>query len=161
MRRTRDAGPEEQGSQGGAPAPVGGASAPPSPVVGCVRAVLPPLLAGVLSLAVSWQRWIDPFIDSGRELIVPARLAAGERLYLDVAYNYGPAAPWIESVALRLFGHRFVVLEGVCLLLTAALLALAFRLVRRAGGELAAVVATTSTAALCLGAPFGGAFVFP
>src|SRR5579863_3709376 len=37
--------------------------------------------AALTSLAASWQDWIDPFVDSGRELNLPLRLAAGERLY--------------------------------------------------------------------------------
>jgi hypothetical protein len=92
---------------------------------------------------------------------VPARLAAGERLYRDVTYNYGPAGPWLNALALRAFGNRWIVLEAVGLLLSAAILFLLFRLTARAGSPLSALVATTLTAAVCLGAPHGGAFVFP
>jgi hypothetical protein len=92
---------------------------------------------------------------------VPARLAAGERLYRDVTYNYGPAGPWLNALALRTFGHRWAVLEAVGILLAAAILALLYRLTRRAGSPLSALVATTLAAAFCLGAPHGGAFVFP
>lgn len=92
---------------------------------------------------------------------VPARLAAGERLYHDVTYNYGPAGPWLNSLALRGFGHHWSVLEAVGLLLSAAILFLLFRLTARAGSLLSARVATTLTAAFCLGAPHGGAFLFP
>ena len=35
------------------------------------------IVCGGASLAVSWQRWINPFVDGGRELNVPARVAAG------------------------------------------------------------------------------------
>jgi hypothetical protein len=92
---------------------------------------------------------------------VPARLAAGERLYRDVTYNYGPAGPWLNALALRAFGNRWIVLEAVGLLLSAAILFLLFRLTARAGSPLSALVATTLAAAVCLGAPHGGAFVFP
>jgi hypothetical protein len=120
-----------------------------------------PLAAGTASLAFSWLRWIDPFIDSGHELDVPARLAAGERLYRDVAYNYGPAGPWMNALALRCGGHRFATFEMVGVLLSIAILGLLFRLTLRAGSFLSAVVATTVAAAICLGAPWGGAFIFP
>ncbi len=100
-------------------------------------------------------------MDSGHELDVPARLAAGERLYRDVSYNYGPAGPWLTALALRCGGHRFAVFEGVGLLLSLAILGLLFRMTVRAGSVLSAVVATTLTAAICLGAPHGGAFVSP
>jgi hypothetical protein len=124
-------------------------------------ALLLPLAAGTASLAFSWLRWIDPFVDSGHELDVPARLAAGERLYRDITYNYGPAAPWLNALALRCWGHRFATFEAVGLLLSIAILGLLFRLTLRAGSFLSAVVATTVTAAICLGAPWGGAFIFP
>jgi len=120
-----------------------------------------PLAAGGASIAFSWLRWISPFVDSGREMDVPARLLAGERLYRDVTYNYGPAGPCVNALALRVFGHRFAALEWVGLLLSIAILVLLFRLTMRAGSFLSAVVATTVTAAICLGAPWGGAFIFP
>ena len=66
-----------------------------------------PALAGVASALLSWNRWIRPFVDGSRELQVPARLADGERLYRDVSYYYGPAAPWINGAALEIFGRRF------------------------------------------------------
>jgi hypothetical protein len=92
---------------------------------------------------------------------VPARLAAGERLYRDVTYNYGPVSPWLNALALRAGGHRWAVLEAVGVVLAAAILTLLYRLTRRAGSPLSALVATTLAAAFCLGAPHGGAFVFP
>ena len=92
---------------------------------------------------------------------VPARLAAGERLYRDVTYNYGPAAPWLNALALRLGGHQWLILEAVGVALAAVILVLLYRLTRRAGSPLSALAATTLAAAFCLGAPHGGAFVFP
>lgn len=128
---------------------------------GKAAAFLLPVLAAAAALAASWQRWINPFVDSGRELDVPWRLAQGERLYRDIAYYYGPLGPWVSSLALRLFGNRWVVLEVVCAALSAVIFLLLFRLTRRAGSLLSATVATTLAAALCMGAPRGGAFLFP
>src|ERR1700730_13164960 len=77
----------------------GGASAPAQapgegrrrrPAPAAAVAAVAVVLAGGASAAVSWQCWINPFIDSGRELDVAARLAAGERLYRDVDFYYGP-----------------------------------------------------------------------
>jgi hypothetical protein len=120
-----------------------------------------PILAALAALAVSWQRWINPFVDSGREMDVPWRLVQGERLYRDITYYYGPLGAWTNALALRLFGNRWVVLEGVCAVLSTLVFCLLFRLTRRAGGLLSATVATTLAAALCMGAPRGGAFLFP
>jgi hypothetical protein len=120
-----------------------------------------PLAAALAALAVSWKCWIDPLVDSGREMDVPWRLAQGERLYRDITYYYGPLGAWTNALALRLFGHRWLVLELVCAALSAVLFFLLFRLTRRAGGPLAATAATALSAALCMGAPHGGAFIFP
>jgi hypothetical protein len=120
-----------------------------------------PALAGAISLGLSWDRWIRPFVDGSRELQVPARVAAGERLYRDVAYYYGPAAPWANAAALRVFGRRFAVLETMGALAAILLFVALYRLARRAGSPLSAGAAVTAAAAICLGAPNGGAFVFP
>jgi 4-amino-4-deoxy-L-arabinose transferase-like glycosyltransferase len=120
-----------------------------------------PAAAGAFSLLFSWQRWINPFVDGGRELSVPARLASGERLYRDVVYYYGPAGPWVNAAAIEIFGRRFLVLESVGLLLAGLLLSSLYRLTARAGSPLSAGVATTLAAAICIGAPNGGAFAFP
>jgi hypothetical protein len=117
--------------------------------------------AGVASLLFSWQRWINPFVDGGREMIVPARLADGARLYRDVMYHYGPAAPWFNAAALKLFGRNLVVLELVGLAFSALIFWSLFCLARRAGSRLSAAAGTALAAALCIGAPNGGAFLFP
>src|SRR5262249_10093808 len=41
-------------------------------------AAFPYLVFAVLA-AVSWNRWIEPYVDTGRELVVPWRVAHGER----------------------------------------------------------------------------------
>lgn len=92
---------------------------------------------------------------------MPARLAEGERLYRDVVYYYGPAGPWINALGIGLFGRRFVVLEAMGLLAALLLLGSLYRLTARAGSPLSACLATTWAAALCLGSPNGGSFLFP
>ncbi len=146
----------------------GGGDHPGSPRAGTSRLerrrwewlVLPVFAAGA-SCVLSWERWIQPFVDGSREMQVPARLAAGERLYRDVVYYYGPAAPWLNAVALRLFGRRWVVLEIVGAIAATALFFALYRLTTRAGTRMSAGVAVTLAAALCLGAPNGGSFLFP
>jgi 4-amino-4-deoxy-L-arabinose transferase-like glycosyltransferase len=120
-----------------------------------------PAIVGALAIVFSWQRWISPFIDGGRELAVPARLAAGGRLYRDVMYHYGPLGPWVNAGALTIFGRQFVVLQAVGLLLATLLLVSLYRLTARAGSPLSAGLATTLAAAICLGAPNAASFIFP
>ncbi len=123
--------------------------------------LLVPLVLGAASAALTWDRWIHPFVDGSRELQVPARLAAGERLYRDVAFYYGPAAAWINAAAIRAVGRRFGALEAMGALAAAVLLASLYRLARRAGSALAAGAGVSVAAAICIGAPNGGAFLFP
>lgn len=47
---------------------------------------------------VSWKSWIEPYIDTGRELMVPWRLAHGERLYRDVHFHHGPLGPYLAAL---------------------------------------------------------------
>jgi hypothetical protein len=56
--------------------------------------------------ALSWRRWASFTGDLSREWTTPARVAAGERLYRDVAFYYGPLAPYAEGLAMRVFGSR-------------------------------------------------------
>ncbi|MDQ2870721.1 MAG: hypothetical protein M3S32_08260 [Acidobacteriota bacterium] len=123
--------------------------------------ILAAVLAGSLSASFSWRTWILPFVDSPREMNVPARLAAGERLYRDVVYYYGPAGPWINAAAIAAFGRRFASLEAAGLCAAVLLFGSLWVLTARAGGRLAAFAATVWAAALCVGAPNGGSFLFP
>ena len=54
---------------------------------------------------VSWNRWIEPYVDSGRELMVPWRVSRGEALYRDVRFHYGPLAPLLAAAADTLAGR--------------------------------------------------------
>ncbi len=74
------------------------------------RAVGPDVLLALalfVSLAaLSWRRWASFDGDLNREWTTPARIAAGEMLYRDVAWYYGPLAPWVEGAVFRLLGAR-------------------------------------------------------
>jgi hypothetical protein len=63
-----------------------------------------PYAVFLLLLLVSWNRWIEPWVDSGRELMVPWRLAHGEALYRDVRFHHGPLAPYLGAAIDRLTG---------------------------------------------------------
>ncbi|MCA1734380.1 MAG: hypothetical protein LC732_12365, partial [Acidobacteria bacterium] len=46
-------------------------------------------------LALSWNRWLEPIIDLGRDLYIPEAMAGGARLYDDLLYFYPPLTPSI------------------------------------------------------------------
>jgi hypothetical protein len=56
-------------------------------------------------LALSWNRWIEPYVDTGRELMVPWRVAGGERLYRDVQFPHGPLAVYLGAAVDLLAGR--------------------------------------------------------
>jgi hypothetical protein len=100
-----------------------------------------------LLLAISWGRWIEPYVDSGRELMTPLRLAGGERLYRDVRFYHGPLAPYlaagIEALGGRSLGLRIALAMAIALLHLEALRRLASRWLsqRRTALAVSAVVA--------------------
>jgi hypothetical protein len=128
-----------------------------------LRHVLPLLPYAVFLLLglVSWNRWIEPFVDTGRELLVPARVAQGERLYRDVRFYYGPLAPYlaagVDLAAGRSFAARIVLALLVALLHLEVLRRLARRLLPEGLAALAASVAVGVTFFL---RP-GGCHLFP
>lgn len=55
-------------------------------------------------LVWSWQRWLDPVSDVGRELYVPWQLAKGKVLYRDIAHFNGPLSQYLNAVAFMVLG---------------------------------------------------------
>jgi hypothetical protein len=126
------------------------------------RAVgLLPYAVFLLLAAISWNRWVEPFVDTGRELMVPARIAEGEALYRDVRFYYGPLAPYLAAGVDLVFGRSFparIALAGlIALLHIEALRRLARRLLPGGFSSLAA--------SLAVGVAFflrpGGCHLFP
>jgi hypothetical protein len=61
---------------------------------------------------VTWASWPDLIVDCGRELYVPWALLQGKRLYRDVWYPYGPLAPGVMALLLRIFGANLNTFYG-------------------------------------------------
>jgi hypothetical protein len=119
-----------------------------------------PYVVFALLAAASWNRWIEPYVDTGRELMVPWRVAQGERLYRDVQFPHGPLAPWLGAACDRVFGRslpaRTALAGGIALLALAAL-------ERLARGFLAPGRAALATSAAVAAAFFvrPGGWMFP
>ena len=84
----------------------------------------------IVMLACSWQRWTQPLIDHGREMNLPARILAGERIYSDVQVLYGPFAPHFNALLYRVFGIHLTVLKAAGALCAILILLLIYRLAR-------------------------------
>jgi hypothetical protein len=119
-----------------------------------------PYAVFVVLAAVSWNSWIEPYVDSGRELMVPWRVAQGERLYADVHFHHGPLGPWLGAASDSLFGRSLPARTGLAALL--ALVALV-GLDRIARGLLGAGRAALATALAVAAAFFvrPGGWMFP
>lgn len=122
------------------------------------------VLAGLLFallLWLSWRRWASFEGDLNREWTTPARVAAGERLYREVAFYYGPLVPWAESAAFRLFGERVGTAIGFGIAAAAGTLGLVLLASRRflpLPGRLGLAAFAVGVLAF---APENGAFVAP
>ena len=119
-----------------------------------VRSDLPCFLMVLLSLAVglavSWQRWGNPVVDSGRELNVPLRLVHGEMLYSDVGYMYGPLSPYVNALLYRIFHTSLWVMWGRGIFCTILILSLIYWLARQISGRFAAVLACLIVTWVCV-----------
>ncbi|MFN2387346.1 MAG: hypothetical protein ABR576_13850 [Thermoanaerobaculia bacterium] len=107
-----------------------------------------PYAVFLLLAVISWNRWLEPYVDSGRELMVPWRLASGEALYRDVRFYHGPLGPHLAAVLERITERnlpaRFALCGLIALLHVEALRRLGRRLLSpgRAGLSVAVIVAT-------------------
>ncbi len=71
-------------------------------------------------IVASWQRWTQPLLDHGREMNLPARILAGEHLYSDVQFLYGPFAPHFNALLYKIFGVQLATMKisgAICAIL--------------------------------------------
>ena len=122
------------------------------------------LLAGslfALLAALSWLRWASFQGDLSREWTVPMRLAAGERLWKDVGYYYGPLAPYAVADAFRAFGTSVATYVGCALAAAAATLAALLLAARRFLTPASSLAVAAVAVGVLAFAPENGAFVAP
>jgi hypothetical protein len=125
-----------------------------------VLAVLPYALFLVLT-ALSWGRWMEPYVDAGRELETPWRVSRGEALYRDVRFYHGPLGPYLAAAVDRAAGPWIparVTLAGLIALGSLeGLRRLAGRLLSPGGTAMAASLVV----AVCFFQRPGGCHLFP
>ncbi|HEY8461925.1 MAG TPA: glycosyltransferase family 39 protein, partial [Blastocatellia bacterium] len=81
-------------------------------------------------IAATWQRWTQPLIDHGREMNLPARVLAGERIYSDIQVLYGPFAPSFNALLYGIFGIHLSVLKAAGAVCAILILLMIYRLAR-------------------------------
>lgn len=109
----------------------------------------------LLLLGLSWQRWMSPIADSGRELDLPRRLLEGERLYQDIHYLYPPLAPYFKALLYRLFGVNLAVLQTSGVVASLLIVLLVWLIGRRLLDQREAGVAAAAVVLFCVFKPTG------
>jgi Dolichyl-phosphate-mannose-protein mannosyltransferase len=115
----------------------------------------------VVMLVASWNRWTHPIVDHGREMNLPARLLAGDRLYLDIYYYYGPLAPYLGAALYSIFGIRLAVLHAAGIVCALVILALIYWLARQLLGVVESALTTCLVLVTCALPPYLGNYVQP
>jgi len=101
-------------------------------------------LFAVLS-ELSWRRWGDMQIDSGRELYMAWALACGRTLYVDIFDKDGPLSPYLNALWFKLFGASIAVLAVCNLAILGVLVVLVYRTSLRLTDRLTATLCGATT----------------
>lgn len=123
-------------------------------------ALLPYAAFGFLTL-ISWNRWIEPYVDSGRELSAGWRISNGEALYSDVRFYHGPLAPYLAAGVDRLAGPSLPARIGLAGVIALFHLEGLRRLARRALSPARAAGVTAVIVAVAFFLRPGGCHLFP
>jgi hypothetical protein len=123
--------------------------------------VLLPYAVFVLLSLLSWNRWIEPYVDSGRELMVPWRVSHGEALYRDVRFYYGPLAPFAAAGADALAGRSLAARIALAAVIALAHIEALRRLAARFLGAARAALAMSLAVGLFFFLRPGGCHLFP
>ena len=120
------------------------------------------VIAG-LAFIQSYQRWLDPIIDTGRDLYIPEQLGHGAKLYRDIRYQYPPLAPYLLAAATAVVGHSLASYTAIGLLQSLIIAAALWVIGRRTAGSIAGFVASLLFIALsfCGASTWGVNFLFP
>ncbi len=121
------------------------------------------LIVAAVAFIQSYQRWLDPIIDTGRDLYIPEQLLHGARLYGDIRYQYPPLAPYALAVLTSIVGHSLAAYTVIGLLQSIVIAAALWMIGRRTAGTLGGFVAALFFVALsfCGATTWGANFLFP
>jgi hypothetical protein len=132
--------------------PTSGTRHPTAIFIGIVIAV-----AGIAFIQ-SYARWLDPIIDTGRDLYIPEQLARGAKLYRDIRYQYPPLAPYLLALITGAIGHSLAAYMVIGIAQSATIAASLWIALRR---PMPAFAATLSFAATCFCGGTLWNFIFP
>ncbi len=121
------------------------------------------LVVAAIAFAQSYERWLDPIIDTGRDLYIPEQLTHGARLYRDIRYQYPPLAPYLLALITSVIGHSLASYTAIGLLQSTVIAAGLWMIGRRTAGSIGGFVASLFFVALsfCGASTWGANFLFP
>jgi len=123
------------------------------------------LLVAIAALAFlqSYQRWLDPIIDTGRDLYIPEQIDHGAKLYRDIRYQYPPLVPYLLAAVTAIIGHSLAAYTAIGLVQSLVIAAALWAVGRRVAGPIAGFVASLFFVALsfCGASTWGANFLFP
>ena len=123
------------------------------------------VVAAVAAIAAgqSWNRWLDPIVDTGRDLYIPEQLLRGAKLYRDIRYQYPPLVPYLLAAITAAIGHSLAAYTAIGIAQSAAIVTGLWVSLRKVAGILAAFVASLLFVSLsfCGASTWGANFVFP
>jgi hypothetical protein len=111
-----------------------------------------------IAFAQSYARWLDPIIDTGRDLYIPEQIARGAKLYRDIRYQYPPLAPYLLALITGAIGHSLAAYMMIGIAQSATIAASLWVALRR---PLPAFAATLSFVAMCFCGGTLWNFIFP
>jgi hypothetical protein len=121
------------------------------------------LAVAAIAIAQSWNRWLDPIIDTGRDLYIPEQMHGGVTIYRDIAYYYPPLTPYLLALITAITGSSIAAYAGIGItiaVLTAAALYFGGRVT---GGRTTAFAAAVLFAACSIAgrSTWGTNYLFP
>ncbi|MEO6258843.1 MAG: hypothetical protein ABIP63_00775, partial [Thermoanaerobaculia bacterium] len=120
-------------------------------------------VVAAIAAAQSWNRWLDPIVDTGRDLYIPEQLLRGAKLYRDIRYQYPPLAPYLLAAITACIGHSLAAYTAIGIAQSTAVVAGLWVSLRSVAGVLAAFVASLFFVSLsfCGATTWGANFIFP
>jgi hypothetical protein len=130
------------------------------------RRLIDPIIiaaAAAIALTQSWLRWLDPIVDTGRDLYIAEQLGRGVRLYRDIRYQYPPLAPYLLAAITRVTGHSLAAYAAIGFAQSIAIAFLLWWIGCRVGGRWAGLAAALLFVSVNFtgATTFGANFVFP
>jgi hypothetical protein len=121
------------------------------------------VITASLALIQSYHRWLDPIIDTGRDLYLSGAILDGANLYRDFRYQYPPLAPYVLAAITAGIGRSLDAFMAIGIAQSLAVVAAVYTLLRRAAGTAAAFTASLLFVALCFcgASTWGCNFLFP